>query len=63
MRNVFEGKQFDKSVIIEAVYLYYRFSLSYHDVSEILGYQGIQVIHTTNMRWVHQYGKLLFVIK
>ncbi|CRH18981.1 IS6 family transposase [Carnobacterium maltaromaticum] len=62
MRNVFKGKQFDKRIIIEAVGLYCRFSLSYRDVSEILRHRGIQVNPTTIMRWVHQYGNLLFVI-
>lgn len=40
MRNVFKRKQFDKRIIIEAVDLYCRFSLSYRDVSEITEYQG-----------------------
>ena len=62
VRNVFKGKQFDKRVIIEAFGLYCRFSLSYRDVSEILGHRGIQVNSTTIMWWVHQYGKLLFGI-
>ncbi len=59
MRNVFKGKQFDKRIIIEAVGLYCRFSLSYRDVYEILRHRGIQVNPTTIMRWVHQYGTLL----
>ena len=36
MKNVFKGKHFDKVIIIEAVGLYCRFSLSYREVAEIL---------------------------
>lgn len=62
MTNVFKGKQFDKSVIIEAVGFYCRFPLSYREVSEILRQRGIHVNPTTVMRWVHEYSKILYVI-
>ena len=39
--------KFDKRIIIEAVGLYCRFSLSYRDVSEILRHRGIQINPTT----------------
>lgn len=53
MKNVFKGKQFDKVIIIEAVGLYCRFSLSYREVAEILRHRGISLNATTIMRWVH----------
>lgn len=62
MKNVFKGKQFDKAIIIEAVGLYCRYSLSYREVSEILRQRGIRVNPTTVMRWVHEYSKILYVI-
>src|SRR5699024_3741153 len=41
-----------------AVGYYFRFSLSYRDVVEILRDRGIIIHHTTVMRWVHHYGPL-----
>ncbi|HHT7228272.1 TPA: IS6 family transposase [Bacillus cereus] len=39
-----------------------RFSLSYLDISEILNERGISVHPTTIMRWVHEYGTLIYQI-
>ncbi|PEO77826.1 IS6 family transposase [Bacillus wiedmannii] len=58
----FKGKQFKKDIILVAVGYYCRFSLSYHDVSEILKERGISVHPTTIMRWVHEYGTLIYQI-
>ncbi len=58
----FKGKQFKKDIILVAVGYYCRFSLSYRDVSEILKERGISVYPTTIMRWVHEYGNLLYQI-
>ncbi len=56
----FKGKQFKKDIILVAVGYYCRFSLSYRDVSEILKERGISVHPTTIMRWVHEYGNLIY---
>ncbi|MGF9844151.1 IS6 family transposase [Bacillus tropicus] len=58
----FKGKQFKKDIILVAVGYYCRFSLSYRDVSEILKEQGVSVHPTTIMRWVHEYGNLIYQI-
>ena len=58
----FKGKQFKKDIILVAVGYYCRFSLSYRDVSEILKEHGISVHPTTIMRWVHEYGNLIYQI-
>ncbi|PHF57898.1 IS6 family transposase [Bacillus wiedmannii] len=58
----FKGKQFKKDIILVAVGYYCRFSLSYRDVSEILKERGISVHPTTIMRWVHEYGTLIYQI-
>ncbi|MDM5153341.1 IS6 family transposase [Bacillus sp. DX1.1] len=58
----FKGKQFKKDIILVAVGYYCRFSLSYRDVSEILKERGISVHPTTIMRWVHEYGNLMYQI-
>ncbi|RVU63203.1 IS6 family transposase, partial [Bacillus thuringiensis] len=58
----FKGKQFKKDIILVAVGYYCRFSLSYRDVSELLRERGISVHPTTIMRWVHEYGHLIYQI-
>ncbi|OUB07100.1 IS6 family transposase [Bacillus thuringiensis serovar yunnanensis] len=58
----FKGKQFKKDIILIAVGYYCRFSLSYRDVSEILKERGVAVHPTTIMRWVHEYGNLIYQI-
>ncbi len=58
----FKGKRFKKEIIIVAALYYCRFSLSYLDVSEILNERGISVHPTTIMRWVHEYGTLIYRI-
>ncbi|MGX5633759.1 IS6 family transposase [Bacillus thuringiensis] len=56
----FKGKQFKNDIILVAVGYYCRFSLSYRDVSEILKERSVSVHPTTIMRWVHEYGNLIY---
>ncbi|WP_018768220.1 IS6 family transposase [Bacillus sp. 105MF] len=58
----FKGKQFKKDIILVAVGYYCRFSLSYRNVSKILKERGVSVHPTTIMRWVHEYGNLIYQI-
>ncbi|MCQ6530802.1 IS6 family transposase [Bacillus mycoides] len=58
----FKGKQFKQDIILVAVGYYCRFSLSYRDVSELLKERGVSVHPTTIMRWVHEYGNLIYQI-
>jgi putative transposase len=43
-----KGHCFPKSIIIQAVYLKLRFTLSYRDVEEILRIRGVEVDHARN---------------
>lgn len=58
----FKGKQFNKDIILVAVGYYCRFSLSYRDVSVILQERGVSIHPTTIMRWMHEYGNLIYQI-
>nr|WP_257206850.1 IS6 family transposase [Bacillus toyonensis] len=58
----FKGKKFKKDIILIAVGYYCRFSLSYRDGSGILKARGISIHPTTIMRWVHEYGSLIYHI-
>ena len=46
---------YPRDVIVQAVYLKLRFSLSYRDVEEILKNRGWGVDHATIQRWVVKY--------
>ena len=48
--NYFKGRHFQQDIIIVAVGYYFRFSLSYRDIVELLRDRGVSVHHTTVMR-------------
>ncbi len=54
-----KGSWYPKDVIVQAVYLKLRFSLSYRDIEEILKDRGLGVDHATIQRWVVKYTPLL----
>jgi len=60
MKKQFKGKQYDYRIIIEAIGLYYHFSLSYRDCAKVMKKFSIGMDHTTIYRWVKQYGKVLY---
>lgn len=57
MEKYFKGKQYDYRIIIEAIGLYYHFSLSYRECEKIMRKFSISVDHTTIYRWNKQYGR------
>ena len=54
--ELFEGRHFDREVIILCVRWYLRFKLSYRDLVEMMAERGLPLAHTTIMRWVHHYA-------
>lgn len=56
---MFKGHCFPKSIILHAVYLKLRFSLSYRDIEELLAIRGIKVDHATIQRWVFKFTPLV----
>jgi len=59
LRNVyklFEGRHFDREVIIVCVRWYLRFKLSLRDLVEMMAERGLSIAHTTIMRWVQRYA-------
>ena len=55
----FKGCRFPPDVIKHSVRLYFRFTLSLHDVEEVLAQRGIEVIYETIRCWVNQFGPLI----
>lgn len=57
--NLFKGKHFSNTIVIWAVRWYCRFALSYRDLVLMAKERGIDIAHTTMMRWVHTYAPIL----
>jgi transposase-like protein len=54
--ELFEGRHFDREVIILCVRWYLRFKLSLRDLVEMMAERGLSISHTTIMRWVRHYA-------
>ena len=54
--NLFKWKHFEKDIILLCVRCYLKYSLSYKDLVEIMAERGIEIAHTTIMRWAQQYS-------
>ena len=53
----YKGFRFPKEIISHAVWLYFRFSLSYRDVEELLAARGVIVTYETIRRWCQKFGQ------
>jgi transposase-like protein len=56
IQELFEGRHFDREVIILCVRWYLRFKLSLRDLVEMMSERGLSIAHTTIMRWVRHYA-------
>ena len=56
MDALFEGRHFDREVIVLCVRWYLRFKLSLRDLVEMMAERGLSLAHTTIMRWVQRYA-------
>ena len=53
VEKLFEGRHFDREIIVLCVSWYLRFKLSFRDLVEMIAERGVSMAHTTIMRWVH----------
>src|SRR3954462_4877107 len=54
--KLFEGRHFDREVIILCVRWYLRFKLSLRDLVEMMAERGLSTAHTTIRRWAQRYA-------
>ena len=54
--SLYHRHRFPSEIIAEAVWLYFRFPLSFRMVEDMLAYRGIIVIHKTLHAWVDTFG-------
>src|SRR5262245_50395794 len=53
----YKGYRFPAEIISHAVWLYYRFSLSFRDVQELLAARGIVLTYETIRQWCRRFGQ------
>ena len=53
----YKGYRFPSEIISHAVWLYFRFSLSFRDVEELLAERGIVVTYETVRQWCLRFGQ------
>jgi transposase-like protein len=51
----FEGRHFDREIIVLCVRWYLRFKLSFRGLVEMMSERGLSIAHTTIMRWLQFY--------
>jgi len=57
--NLFKWKHFANEIILLCVRWYLKYPLSYRMLIEMMAERGVELVHTTIMRWVHQYAPIL----
>ncbi|MDH0370166.1 IS6 family transposase [Brucella anthropi] len=55
--SLYHRHRFPAEIIAEAVWLYYRFPLSFRMVEDMLAYRGITVTHKTIREWAEKFGR------
>jgi len=53
--ELFKGRHFERDIIVLCVRWYLRYKLSYRDLAEMMAERGLEVSHTTIMRWVQRF--------
>ena len=56
IEELFKGRHFDREIIVLCVRWYLRFKLSFRDLVEMMAERGVDLAHTTIMRWVQRYA-------
>jgi transposase-like protein len=52
---LFEGRHFDREIIVLCVGWYLRFKLSFRYLEEMMAERGLSLVHTIIMRCVHHW--------
>jgi putative transposase len=53
----YRGYRFPAQIISYAVWLYYRFSLSFRDIEDLLAQRGVEVSYETIRQWCEKFGR------
>jgi transposase-like protein len=55
VEELFKSRHFDYEIVVLNVRWYVTYKLSYRDPLAMMGERGIDLAHTTILRWVQQY--------
>jgi len=55
LERMFDGRHFDREIIVLCVRWYLRYKLSLRDLVEMMAERGLSLAHTTIMRWVKRF--------
>jgi len=55
LEAAFDGRHFDREIIVLCVRWYLRYKLSLRDLVEMMAERGLSLAHTTIMRWVKRF--------
>ena len=55
VEELFRGRHFDREIVVLCVRWYLSYKLSYRDLVEMMSERGIDLVHTTILRWVQGY--------
>ena len=55
LEELFAGRHFDSEMIILCVLWYLRYKLSFRNLVEMMAERGLNLAHTTILRWVRRY--------
>jgi transposase-like protein len=55
LKGLFDGRHFDRDIIVLCVRWYLRYKLSLRDLVEMMAERGLSLAHTTIMRWVKRF--------
>ena len=56
IEELFKGRHFDREIVILCVRWYLSYKLSYRDLVAMMNERGIDLVHTTILRWVQHYS-------
>ena len=57
--SLYRCHRFPGEIISHCVWLYYRVSLSYRDIEELMAQRGVRVTHETIRRWCPKFGQMI----
>lgn len=57
--HLFKWKHFESEIILLCVRWYLKYPISYRMLVEMMQERGLNLTHTTIMRWVHQYSPIM----
>src|SRR3712207_1070007 len=57
--SLYRRHRFSGEIISHCVWLYYRFSLSYRDIEEMMAQRGVRVSYETIRQWCLKFGQTI----